>query len=274
MTATRTATLLEIKNICLNLGGKQILRNVNAHVEDLVRPDAVTGQVVAFLGPSGVGKTSLLRILAGLQIPTSGEVLLGAMKTPVRPGMVGLVSQQYIMYRNRDVLGNLKVAASMATDRPGDKEAERRATDILAKFGLSDRAELYPSQLSGGQRQRAAIAQQMLCSDHYLLMDEPTAGLDPAAKKNVCNLITEIANHDELNTVIIVTHDIPAAVAVADTVWLMGRERDASGAIIPGAMIMKTFDLVERGLCWNPEIRKTPEYLETVSEIQDYFERL
>jgi polar amino acid transport system ATP-binding protein/sulfate transport system ATP-binding protein len=105
-------------------------------------------------------------------------------------------------------------------------------------------------------------------------MDEPTAGLDPAAKKNVCNLITEIANHDELNTVIIVTHDIPAAVAVADTVWLMGRERDASGAIIPGAMIMKTFDLVERGLCWNPEIRKTPEYLETVSEIQDYFERL
>lgn len=272
--AIRTNTLLSIEGVSLSFGGKKILREVNAHIEDVVRPDCVTGQVVAFLGPSGCGKTSLLRIIAGLQKADAGSVWLGSDRAPVRPGAVGLVSQEYLVYRNRTVLGNLQIAASMAADNPSRVIALGRAQQMLQNFGLADKASCYPSQLSGGQRQRIAIAQQLLSSEHFLLMDEPTAGLDPLNKQNVCRLITEVANHHELNTVIIVTHDIPSAVAVADTVWLMGRERDETGAPILGARIVKTFDLIERGLCWRPDVRKMQAYTETVAEIQDWFERL
>lgn len=275
MTATRTATtLLAIEDIGLEIEGRKILSGVNCKVDELIGDGCVTGQVIALLAPSGVGKTTLLRIIAGLQDPTSGGVYLGKDRAPATPGLVGLVSQDSTIYRNRTVLSNLMVAASMAKDKPGKQEQGRRAREIMATFELSNYADHYSVQLSGGQRQRAAIARQVLCSEHFLLMDEPTAGLDPRAKRAVCNLITKVANQDSLNTVIIVTHDIPAAVAVADTIWLMGRDRDKFGEVIPGARIMKEINLMARGICWQPDIRSMPEYRDTVLEIQDWFDRL
>lgn len=270
-TYTRTDTLLSIENVCLTLGGKPILKNVTAKIDDL-KMDHIAGQVVAFLGPSGIGKTQLLRILAGLQAPTSGFVHLGTKRELARPGLVGLVSQSYFFYRNRTVLSNLVVAARQHGRTKVQAEADSRK--ILADFGLSDKANLYRSQLSGGQQQRIAIAQQMLCSEHFLLMDEPTAGLDPLSKETVCNLIVEVANTDDLNTIILVTHDISAAVAVADTVWLMGRDRTATGEIIPGARIVQEYDLISRGIWWGPTVRETSEYKETVAEIQGRFRTL
>jgi ABC-type nitrate/sulfonate/bicarbonate transport system ATPase subunit len=100
---------------------------------------------------------------------------------------------------------------------------------------MLDCSQLYPAQISGGQRQRIAIAQQLLCSEHFLLMDEPFSGLDLVMEAKVCELINEIACLDELNPIIVVTHDVTAAATVADHLWLMGRDRGASGNIIPGA---------------------------------------
>src|SRR5204862_7161014 len=130
----------------------------------------------------------------------------------------------------------------------GRQDAGAKAYRYLQRFTLEARAGLYPCQLSGGQRQRVAIAQQFLCSEHFVLMDEPFSGLDLIAVDKVSTMIREVANSDEMNTVIVVTHDIQAAVTVADTIWLLGRDRDAEGKIIPGARVKATYYLVERGL--------------------------
>lgn len=272
MNYVRTETLISVENVSLSFDGVSILRDVDVKVNNLVRPSfsgSQTGQIVAFLGPSGIGKTQLMRILAGLQEPTSGQVFLGPERTPVHSGHVGMVSQNYYIYPNYTVLGNLVVSAKQSGC--SDADASNKALEMLNRVGLSSKAHMYSKQLSGGQRQRVAIAQQLLCSEHYLLLDEPTSGLDPLAKRDICNIISEVANHDDLNTVIMVTHDISTAVAIADTIWLMGRERDLTGTIIPGARIIESYDLVEMGLTWHPNVRKEPGYARLVEDLQDRF---
>src|SRR5256884_4871141 len=120
------------------------------------------------------------------------------------------------------------------------ESAHEKVLKYLRRLDMVDQAQLYPAQISGGQRQRIAIAQQLLCSDHFLLMDEPFSGLDVIMEAKVCELINEIACLDELNTIIVVTHDVTAAASVADHIWLMGRDRDERGTIIPAARIHET----------------------------------
>jgi polar amino acid transport system ATP-binding protein/sulfate transport system ATP-binding protein len=146
------------------------------------------------------------------------------------------------------VLGNLLVAARQAG--LGAEAAETRARALLDRLGLTTHASRYPSQLSGGQQQRVAIAQQLLCSEHLLLMDEPFSGLDCVALREVCALLTEVANLDSLNTIVVATHDVAAALAVADTIWLLGRDRGPDGPR-PGARIQATYDLLARGIAWS-----------------------
>src|SRR5262245_45819758 len=152
--------------------------------------------------------------------------------------------------------------------------ARQKAMGFLSRFKLEDRARLFPSQLSGGQQQRVAIAQQFMCSEHFLLMDEPFSGLDPIAVGRVSELITEVANLHELNTIIVVTHDIAAAIEVADTLWLMGRDRDEKGRIIPGARVQATYNLAERGLAWRDGIASTPEFMDVQREVRERFQTL
>src|SRR5262249_29835916 len=170
------STLLKVNDVSLSLGGKQILRDLNLEIRDIRRPGVTTGQVVGLLGPSGMGKTQLFRILAGLNKPDKGKVLLGEKGVPVERGMVGVVAQNYPLFNHRRVLGNLVLAGG----RGGlsHDEAVKRARAWLARLRLDDSADKYPAQLSGGQRQRVAIAQQFMCSEHYLLLDEPFSGLD------------------------------------------------------------------------------------------------
>jgi NitT/TauT family transport system ATP-binding protein len=266
------ATILQAKNVSLNLGGNQILRDVSVEVKDLRIPGRVTGQVVGFLGPSGIGKTRFFRILAGLDAPDEGEVWIGADAQPVQRGRVGVVSQHYPLFQHRTVLGNLEVAGTQAG--LSSSAARAKALDYLRRFGMPDRAGLYPSQLSGGQKQRVAIAQQFMCSEHFLLMDEPFSGLDPLQVDNVAELIQEVAGLHELNTIIIVTHDVAAAIEVSDTLWLMGRDRTPEGRIIPGARIQKSYNLLERGLAFRKGIASTPEFAELHREIIAEFPRL
>src|SRR5205085_2659737 len=152
------------------------------------------------------------------------------------------------LFAHRTVLGNLRVAGSRAG--LSGEALRQKAEELLQRFGVTEQARKYPAQLSGGQRQRVAVAQQFMCSEHFLLMDEPFTGLDLIAEENLCRFIREMAQTDELKTFVVVTHDIEAAVAIADTIWLMGRDRDAAGNVIPGARIQKSFNLVERDLAW------------------------
>ena len=264
--------VLQAKDISQNLGGNQILRNVDVEVRDLRIPGRVTGQVVGFLGPSGIGKTRFFRILAGLDAPDTGTVLIGEDARPVERGRVGVVSQHYPLFQHRTVLGNLEVAGAQAGLASG--AAHDKAMEFLRRFGMADRAHLYPSQLSGGQKQRVAIAQQFMCSENFLLMDEPFSGLDPVQVDNVAELIAEVASLHELNTIIVVTHDIGAAIEVSDTLWLMGRDRTPEGRIVPGARIQHSYNLVERGLAFRKGITQTPEYAQLLQEIAERFKTL
>jgi len=265
-------TVLKATNVSLTLGGNVILRDLNLEIRDLYRPAYVTGQVVGLLGPSGIGKTRLFRILAGIDRPDTGEVLVGEKCEPVKRGMVGVVAQNYPLFEHRTVAGNVELAARAAgLDRNAARE---KALSYLQRFGLEDRAGLYPCQLSGGQRQRVAIAQQFLCSEHFVLMDEPFSGLDLIAVEQVCKLIAEVAHAHELNTVIVVTHDIAAAVTVADTLWLLGRDRDEQGKIIPGARVKKSYNLAEMDLAWRTGVSETKEFIEVVREIRSVFPSL
>jgi ABC-type nitrate/sulfonate/bicarbonate transport system ATPase subunit len=265
-------TLLAVEHVNLQYGDKVILRDVSVEVKDVNRRCHVQGQVVGFVGPSGCGKTSLFRIIAGLNKPTSGQVLVNSTRNPVHPGMVGVVAQNYTLFEHRTVLGNLELAASKKYhDR---REAKAQSMALLARFGLADKSHLYPSQLSGGQRQRVAIIQQILCSSHFLLMDEPFAALDLIMLEKVCALINEVACLDELNTLILVTHDLTAAASVADHLWLMGRDRDANGEPIPGARIQENYNLVDLGLCWQENITTRPDFVDFVRQVKERFRTL
>ncbi|HYN23232.1 MAG TPA: ATP-binding cassette domain-containing protein [Thermoanaerobaculia bacterium] len=269
---TQGATLLKAEDVSVTLGGFPILRNLNLEIKDLRRPGAVAGQVVGLLGPSGVGKTTLFRVLAGLDKPNTGKVLIGEEGRPVERGMVGVVAQHYPLFMHRTVLGNLLIAGKRAG--LAHRAAVEKARGYLERFELQDHFGHYPAQLSGGQRQRVAIAQQFMCSEHFLLLDEPFSGLDPMAIDRVAELLNEVACMHELNTIVVVTHDISAALEVADTIWLMGRERDAQGKVIPGASIQESYNLIERGLAWRDGITTTPEFLETLREVRVRFPSL
>ncbi len=229
-------TLLEVKEVSLALGGLTVLRDVNFAIKNIQRPGRTQGQVVALLGPSGMGKTCLFRILAGLTPPDSGQVLVLDGK-PVTRGMVGVVAQNYPLFMHRTVMSNMLVAGRSAG--LSGSAAQDKALDLLKRFEMETHADKYPAQLSGGQRQRVAIAQQFMCSEHYILMDEPFSGLDPIAVKRVVTFISEMAAADDLRTFIIVTHDIAAAVEVADTILLLGHDHDAHGHDIPARIFAR-----------------------------------
>lgn len=267
--------LLKIDNVSLNLGRRPILRDFCADIVNVVRPGFQQGQVVGLLGPSGIGKTQLFRILSGLQEPNKGQVLLGGNgeAQPVKTGQVGVVAQHYPLFKHRTVIDNLITAGKQAgLDR---RKATDRSLELLDKFGLRSHANLFPIQLSGGQRQRVAIAQQLICSEHFLLMDEPFSGLDVISKKAVCELINGVALMDELNTIIVTTHEVRTAIMVSDTLWLLGYDRDpTTGQCLPGARIQHYYDLAAMGLAWNPDIRHHPSFNPLVDEIEAKFEKL
>ncbi len=272
MNYTRQETLLKAEGVGLVLGGSRILRNINLRIDNIVRPGFTQGQVVALLGPSGIGKTQLFKILAGLRRPTEGTVTINEHGDRSPDGLVGVVAQHYPLLKFLTVRGNLYFATRQRGLK--GKDIRMKADEMLERFGLTERRDLYPSQLSGGQRQRLAIAQQLLCSEHFLLMDEPFSGLDVIMLENVTKLITEVASADELSTIIVVTHDVTAACTIADTIWLLGLEKDGEGKRIPGATVVREYDLIVEGLAWQPDLHLNPRLLEFSAQIKSEFRNL
>lgn len=227
-------------------------------------------QIVSLLGPSGSGKTTALRIIAGLDRPTSGEVLIsnGSDKQlrHVRVGDVGVVFQRYPLFEDLNVLHNLiDPAVRSGMDKDAAKE---KALRFLDSFGLVKQGLAWPMQLSGGQRQRVAIMQQLMLDRHFIILDEPFSGLDPVNILNVINLISQIAHQHTLNTFIIITHDVTSALIISDHIYLLGRERDANGEPRQGSKVMKEYDLIEEGLAYRQDIEDLPRFAQIRKEIR------
>ena len=182
--------------------------------------------------------------------------------------MVGFVQQRYPLFDHRTLLDNLLGAAER---KYAPTEARQHIDAYLERFCLAPHRKKYPAHLSDGQRQRAAIAQQLLCSDHLILLDEPFSGLDVAMIDEVKKIIVEVTTMDELNTVIIVSHDIVTTTALADRLWLLGYEHDAAGALVPGATIspQHQYNLAEMGLAWHENVEAEPEFAQFVEHIKN-----
>lgn len=277
----RDEVLLNIDHVSKSYGSKEVLSDVTVQIRDLHCSDAtkVCGQVVAFLGPSGAGKSQLLQIIAGLEAPTSGNVFLDSEARPVRAGMVGVVFQRYPVWNHRRVLGNLQLAGELAGMT--SKQALDRGQQYLDMFDLAGDAGKYPAELSGGMQQRLAIIRQLMSLDgphahdtRLLLMDEPFAALDIKNTRRACKLIRSVADLNDKTTIIVVTHDLRAALSVADTMWVMGKDRDAAGKSISGGKIVREIDLVECGLTWSPDIYSMPEFLRLEADLAEMFQTL
>lgn len=259
-TCIKSDILLQAENVSLSYDDKVILRDINFCIKDIIRPDMSQGQVVSLIGRSGIGKTQLFRILAGLQKPTTGIIQLRNKET-VKAGDMGVIFQNYYLFEWRTVFHSLALAAKQNPDLKG-KEKETIG-QYAEQFNLKDELQKFPQQLSGGQRQRASIIQQLLKGSDFLLLDEPFSGLDVCVLDKVTELLIQVSVSDEFKTLIIVSHDIATSVAISDTVLIMGSEAGK-----PGATIRKEIDLIERDLAWKKDIKKEKAFIETVEEIK------
>jgi NitT/TauT family transport system ATP-binding protein len=227
-------------------------------------------QIISLLGPSGSGKTTALRIIAGLDKPTSGCVFIsngeGQQLRPVRVGDVGVVFQRYPLFEDLNVLHNLidpAVRSGMSKEA-----AKEKALRLLDEFDLVKQGLAWPLQLSGGQRQRVAILQQLMLDRHFIILDEPFSGLDPVNILNVIKLISSIAHQHTLNTFLIITHDVTSALIISDHIYLLGRERDGHGKPKQGSKVMKEYDLIAEGLAYRSDIEDLPRFAEIRKEIR------
>jgi putative ABC transport system ATP-binding protein len=170
------------------------------------------GEFVALIGPSGSGKSTLMAILGCLDVPTAGsysldgrrvEKLAGADLAAIRNEKIGFVFQQYNLLPKATILRNIELPMLYAG--VPRKERRQRALDLLARVGISDKANVLPGELSGGQRQRVSIARALANRPALLLADEPTGALDTKTGEEVLALFREL--HEQGNTVVLVTHD-------------------------------------------------------------------
>lgn len=267
-------TLLKVENLSCSFGDNVVLKDVNVEIKNVVRPETKQGQIVGLCGNSGSGKTLLFEMLSGLRQPTTGTVLINnnGKLEPVSVGQVGVVQQKYPLFEHRTIYGNLNVAAKKIYS--SEKERKERILHMLDRFKLSDKADYYPAQLSGGQRQRMAIAQQILCSENFLLLDEPFSGLDIKMVDKTCELLQEISHSNDLNTIIIVSHVIEPTARIADTLWIMGRDYDEKNNPIAGSKIKYEYDLIEMGLAWQNDIENKPEFIDLMKDIKKKFTTL
>ena len=203
--------MLELKNISKRFKDRQILSNFNLTVEE--------NKILAIVGPSGGGKTTLLRMLAGLEKIDSGEIIYNGESLPIdeleKRNLLGFVFQDFQLFPHLTVLENL-VLSPIKTMNMSKEEAEQKALLLLEKLGLSKQINSYSNSLSGGQKQRVALAQAMMINPKIIGYDEPTSALDPELRLEVEKLILQ--NKELGITQIVVTHDLQFAENIADSI--------------------------------------------------------
>lgn len=203
--------MLELKNISKKFKDRQILSDFNLTVEK--------NKILAIVGPSGGGKTTLLRMLAGLEKIDSGEIIYNGESLPIdeleKRNLLGFVFQDFQLFPHLTVLENL-VLSPIKTMNMAKNDAEKKAIELLEKLGLDKQVNNYPTSLSGGQKQRVALARAMMIDPKIIGYDEPTSALDPELRLEVEKLI--LKNRELGITQIVVTHDLQFAENIADSI--------------------------------------------------------
>lgn len=213
--------LIEVKNLCKSYGENMVLENLSTKI--------YKGEVIAIVGPSGCGKSTFLRSLNLLERPESGEILFDGVDimdkkvniNKVRE-KIGMVFQQFNLFPNMTVKKNIMLAP-IKLKLMGKEQASKKADELLARVGLSEKADAYPGNLSGGQKQRIAIARTMAMNPDVVLFDEPTSALDPEMVGEVLEIMKEFAADGM--TMVVVTHEMGFAKEVASRVIFIDEKR-------------------------------------------------
>ena len=211
--------LLEVQNLSLAFGGKTVLHGLSFSLE--------RGDVKVIMGPSGSGKSSLLRCLNLLERPSGGKIILNGQEITA-PGVderevrrqIGFVFQQFGLFRHLDALHNVALAPMKLLGLTRRQALERAARE-LARVDMSGHARQYPAQLSGGQQQRVAIARALAMDPKLILFDEPTSALDPELAREVSTIINKLFLEDV--TMLCVTHDAHFAKYMCDKILFLDR---------------------------------------------------
>lgn len=209
--------MIKIENLAKNYGDLSVLNGINTEIKK--------GEVISIIGPSGTGKSTLLRCLNLLEMPSGGRIEIdsvdimqkGADVPKIRRKM-GMVFQAFNLYAHLTVLNNLTIGPIKLLKKP-KIEAEKKAVEILKTVGLAEKRDAFPDELSGGQKQRVAIARCLAMEPEIILFDEPTSALDPTMVSEVLAVIRRLAK--EGMTMAIVTHEMDFAKDVSSRVFYM-----------------------------------------------------
>lgn len=247
--------MINIQKLQKSFGELEVLKNISISIP--------AHQVVAVIGPSGSGKSTFLRCLNGLETITGGtitvnghEISINAPKKILQREIhairqeTGMVFQQFNLYPHKSVVENV-MEALIVVKKMERGAAHKIASDLLAKVGLAEKEDAYPSQLSGGQQQRVAIARALAMEPKLMLFDEPTSALDPELVGEVLKVMKNLA--EDGMTMVIVTHEMNFAKEVADRILFM-----ADGVIVEDAEPISFFE--------NPQTERAQKFLRQVSE--------
>ena len=217
---------IEIKNINKSFEGKNknlsVLENINLTIDD--------GEFICLLGPSGCGKTTLLRLIAGLEHPTSGEIIANGELVKKPSGDRAVIFQQYSLFPWLTVLQNVTFGLEMT--KKGTKEENVAAAErYLESVGLIDFKDSYPHELSGGMKQRVAIIRSLLNHSPILLMDEPFSAVDMQTRHKLQEQLIGVWKRFD-NTIVFVTHDVDEAVYLADKIVILDKNPGRIATIV------------------------------------------
>lgn len=233
--------LIEARSVGKQYGQDVILEQVTTRVQE--------GEFVTLVGASGCGKSTFLKMILGIEQPSSGKLLMNGRPMPQEPDSErGIVFQQYSVFPHMSVLDNVVSAKAFqkrsftgylfGTEK---RQAQIEATAILNQVGLDHALNRYPHELSGGMKQRLAIAQAIICKPRILLLDEPFGALDPGIRKDMHTLILDLWKQNQL-TVFMVTHDLKEGFYLGTRLWVFDKLRhDPHAPNAYGASI--TYDL-------------------------------
>jgi len=251
--------MIELSHIEKRFGDAVILKDISIRIPE--------GSVTALVGPSGGGKSTLLRCINLLEIPTAGMIRLGDEKLSFAPGQktgwqaiqkirrqTGMVFQNFQLFPHQTAIENVMEGLVTVLRWPKEK-ARERAMELLTKVGMAHKADAWPSTLSGGQQQRVAIARALAPSPRVLLCDEPTSALDPELSAEVVDVLGRLAS--EGTTMVMATHDLRLASKIANDVVFL----EAGNVVETGSA---------RNIFTAPERERTKRFISTINAAHTY----